>query len=188
MGDFNLPNADFVNCYTTCGDESFEYKFLNKTQDMYLCQHVNMPTRTVEGQAENILDLIFTDGENMVTDLEPIAPLGKKDHVGLTWSLAKHLDPGKRDDLQNSLNYWKGNYIYNYKDIEESWKYFSNITDNICTKHIPIKQTKKKKRLPEWMTNQLCKSVKKKYELHKKYQKLGRMKDYYDYKKQRNLA
>jgi hypothetical protein len=81
MGDFNYPNIDWENCNSN-GDstESIEYTFIENLQDIFLFQHIKKPTRWRGTNTPHILDLIITNKEPMISDLEYTSLLGKSDH------------------------------------------------------------------------------------------------------------
>jgi len=98
MGDFNYPKINFEHYEVSASVDSSLAKFFDKTQDMFLIQNVFQPTRMRENQAPSILDLVFTDEENLIYDIEYQAPIELSDHVCLVWSLVmvkemnKHLE------------------------------------------------------------------------------------------------
>ena len=47
---------------------------------IYTNMHVNKPTRGRGSDTPNLLDLIMTNGEQMITDIDHQSPLGKSDH------------------------------------------------------------------------------------------------------------
>jgi len=57
-----------------------------KTQELCLFQHVNDATRIRQNQTPTTLDYIFTD-ENLIEMINYEVPLGKSDHVVLSWKL-----------------------------------------------------------------------------------------------------
>ena len=66
MGDFNYPNVDFM--------------FLKKVEDLYLNQHATqLSTKYRVGCQSSLLDLVFTNEENMIDSMKIEAPLGKSD-------------------------------------------------------------------------------------------------------------
>ena len=67
-------------------DGSHAATFFDTTQDLYLCQHVSFNTRFRIGCRPSRLDLIFSNEEHMVDNLQSNQPLGKSDHVVLTWA------------------------------------------------------------------------------------------------------
>jgi len=50
MGDFNYRNIDYVSHMVMSGDDSAESRFFNKTNDLFLVQHVTEATRFRQGQ------------------------------------------------------------------------------------------------------------------------------------------
>ena len=60
--------------------------FLESIKDTYLIQHVKENTRYRSGIQPSLLDLILTNEEDMVSDLEYLPGLGKCDHVSLTFT------------------------------------------------------------------------------------------------------
>jgi len=60
---------------------------LFKTQELCLSQHVKDATRIRQNQTPTTLDYIFTEEENLIETINYEVPLGKSDHVVLTWKL-----------------------------------------------------------------------------------------------------
>ena len=84
MGDFNFPNGDWESWNNKSDNtETQDYKFIQCIQDNFLHQHVNKPTRWRGTDTPHVLDLVFTNEENMVSELEYLSPLGKSDHCVL---------------------------------------------------------------------------------------------------------
>lgn len=83
MGDINYPDIDW-EAWNTKSDniESDEYTFLQSIQDNFLYQHVTKPTRWRGSDTPNVLDLILTNEENMISDLDKSA--GQKRSLCLT--------------------------------------------------------------------------------------------------------
>jgi len=53
---------------------------------------------------------IFTDEERLVEKLDYDTPLGKSDHVYLTWSYIIKVTEDQQMPNTSMLNDWKGNY------------------------------------------------------------------------------
>ena len=71
MGDFNLPNVDWESWNNKSDNtETQDYKFIQCIQDNILYQHVNKPTRWRGTDTPHVLDLVFTNEENMVSEME----------------------------------------------------------------------------------------------------------------------
>ncbi len=82
MGDFNYPAIDWS---TITASRSAE-KFLEAVNDSFLYQHVSVLTHYKIGNTPNILDLIFTNEEHMVSDLAIGGPVGNSDHATLPFN------------------------------------------------------------------------------------------------------
>ena len=70
MGDYNYPEIEW-DTWTVKGDSivSQEYKFLECVQDSYLFQHSTKPTRWRGADSANVLDLVFTNEEHVISDI-----------------------------------------------------------------------------------------------------------------------
>ncbi|VDI15853.1 Hypothetical predicted protein [Mytilus galloprovincialis] len=86
MGDFNYPEINWET-WNTKGDRpnSTENKFLEALQDNFLYQHTTKPTRWRGADTPHTLDLLITNEEEMISNLEYMSPLGKSDHCVLSF-------------------------------------------------------------------------------------------------------
>ena len=80
--------------------------FLNKLQNNFLLQYVDIPTRGKGLDVPRILDLVISKTE-IVTSLEYLAPLGKSDHTVIIVNSNLQEDKGAFIPRQN---YNKGQY------------------------------------------------------------------------------
>ena len=87
-GDFNLPQIDWESSFCSASDTHYAHKFLATVQDCLLFQHITRPTRYRDGETPNLLDLVLTNEEGMLTHLAYSSGLGKSDHVVLSFELA----------------------------------------------------------------------------------------------------
>ncbi|VDI14274.1 Hypothetical predicted protein [Mytilus galloprovincialis] len=71
MGDFNYPAIDW-EIWNTKGDNenSIENRFLDSIQENFLFQHTTKPTRWRGTDTPHTLDLILTNEEEMISNLE----------------------------------------------------------------------------------------------------------------------
>ena len=76
-GDFNYPGIDW-DTLQPYAHSTKNTPFLECVRDSYLWQHVTSPTRGRLGQNPSTLDLILTNEEQMVENLNMLSPLGKK--------------------------------------------------------------------------------------------------------------
>ena len=80
IGDMNYPQIDWnLESCRTSPDHS-AYKFLTATKDSYLIQHQKTATRYKPGQKASILDLVFTNRDDMINEISVESGLGKSDH------------------------------------------------------------------------------------------------------------
>ena len=66
MGDFNFKEIDWENLESTENENRISSLFLEGIKDTYFFQHCKESTRYRENQVPSLLDLIFTNEENMV--------------------------------------------------------------------------------------------------------------------------
>ena len=136
MGDFNYPNIDWENCNSNeDSTESIEYTFIENLQDIFLFQHIKKPTRWRGTNTPHILDLIITNKEPMISDLECTSPLGKSDHCVLSFNyncyinimtnprIQRLYDKGNYPDFMNELEQkdWSS-ILSESEDIDTNWK------------------------------------------------------------------
>ena len=159
MEDFNYPDIDWEN-YNSRGDktDSPEYKFVDTVQDCFLFQHINKPTRWKGTQKPNILDLILTNEEQMVNNIEYSSPLGKSDHCMLSFEFNCYIrinisqrnirlyNRGRFQEFRESLDKmeWES-LLSDTNDIDQNWNKFNEIMKKLETMYIP---TRKYRQIP----------------------------------------
>ena len=96
MGDLNYPDIDW-DTWDSKGDstDSIEYKFVECLQDNFLYQHITKPTRCRGSDRPNVLDLVLTNEEGMISKLEYFSPLGKSDHCVITFDFKCYMEVKK---------------------------------------------------------------------------------------------
>ena len=87
VGDFNLPQIDWENESSSAPDTHPSHCFIECVQNCFLYQHVRQPTRNRMGEVPSVLDVIFTNEQGMVTNVEYLPGSGSSDHVVLKLSL-----------------------------------------------------------------------------------------------------
>ena len=81
LRDFNMKEINWESNSTTSSANHIATQFLQTTRDHFLHQHVQAPTRHREGNTPLLLDLILTNEEGMVNNIEYKAGLGQSDHI-----------------------------------------------------------------------------------------------------------
>ena len=85
-GDFNFKEVSWsdlsgstTNCHIT--------PFLDSVDDLYLFQHVTEPTRIRQDESPSLLDLVFTNEQDMINNLSYLQPLGNSDHICIQFDI-----------------------------------------------------------------------------------------------------
>ena len=176
-GDFNYPGIDWSNETSPHNDNHPATLFLECIRDCFLFQHCMKPTHMRGGIIGNTLDLIFTNEESMITNINHDAPLGNSDHMVLTFNLNAYIDENKKP-IQRYV-YDKGNYEEMRKElktmdwetatdmkIDDHWALIKGRINTLVNKYIPKCNLNKPKR-PIWM-NQIALAKVRKKQLHLK--------------------
>ena len=162
VGDFNFRDINWISWTTIHNEDSTEAKFIEAVKDSFYHQHIDKPTRRRGTDNPSQLDLIFTDEEMQISDLQQHAPLGKSDHSVITFNFNSYLDYSKPKE---SYNYDKGNYKsmrefirlstwgHDYcttakdYDIEENWIRLKSKLNELKDKFVPKQVISSK---PSW--------------------------------------
>jgi hypothetical protein len=160
IGDFNYPAIDWIHCSSTKMNENDDSNlFLEAVNDAFLFQHVTKPTRCRVINTPSVLDLVFTNEEGMVRDLEICSPLGKSDHSVIYFSLACYTpvkvntekrfvyDRGNYEGMRDEFANWDWSPLDDGMEVQEQWDMFSKNVLCSMDRHIPKKmiQPSKKK-------------------------------------------
>ena len=104
--------------YVSGGVETIQQQVYELHQDLFLKQHVDFPTRYIEGQESSTLHLIFTIEDYMFDNLRSCAPLGKSDHLDLIWTYQIYTGIYSRSGKSKVYNYMKGHYESMKRELE----------------------------------------------------------------------
>lgn len=152
VGDFNYKDINWTTCSTTKNETSKEASFLETIQDIFLYQHILEPTRARGNDDPSTIDLLFTNEEMQVSQLEYHAPLGKSDHCVLSFRYDCYVDycqPQKRyafhkadyDEMRQHLQdtNWVETFLQETDKIpvNEKWKIFKNKLHEVRDKFVP---------------------------------------------------
>ena len=171
-GDFNMPEVDWVNNVVNASPGHPAHKFLCATQDAFLFQHVTRPTRYRRDQTANVLDLIFSNEEEMVQGLQYMPNLGKSDHVVLRFTF-KCYAPCDNPEARR-YNFHAGDYdalrehirsvdwqVLQHLDTEEACGYLVEVLQGGTAMYLPSFDGKRAKK-NIYMTASAMKQKKKK--------------------------
>ena len=87
-GDFNLPDINWKHWTTkSVKPSNLNFKFVECLRDTFMFQHVLNPTRGRDTTNTNLLDLILSNKEDNIGEIEYLSPLGKSDHCVITFNI-----------------------------------------------------------------------------------------------------
>ena len=149
-GDFNYPNINRTD-WSTPGDNpnNEEFLFVEELRASYLYQHVEEATRGRGTNEPHILDLIITNEEHMVDNIEVNSPLGKSDHSVIEYTYncytdrkindeAKYMyDRGNYDEMRKDLSRRDWNTILGTLDVDGQWNVLKSIITSSVNRHVP---------------------------------------------------
>ena len=194
-GDFNLPGIDWENEFTQ-GERPNLSDFVNTIQNCFLYQHTRKPTRYRAGETSNVLDLVITNEEGMVTNINHCPGIGKSDHECLIFDLRCNKQMLEKETI--AYNFFKGNYNkieenirrINWDnilsgDVNDSCAKFLSCIDKEVKENIPKRRVSSKKK-SIFMTPACFKLRKTKLNLWKYYTRSGKHEDLLAFKKCRD--
>jgi len=199
LGDFNFPSIQWPE--GICRGPSEPKRFIESIRDSFLYQHVASPTRARTDANPSVLDLVFTNEENMIDNIEHESPLGHSDHCVLKFHFKCR--SSQTENTAEKWNHFKGDYesmrkeldldwkeIFKDQDTNNMWNSFVNILDGLKTKYIPKKKqlsrdkAKKHKYVP--MDQKTVRKIKKKHRLWQRYMESKDGEKYVQYTRARN--
>ena len=110
MGVFNLREVIWGSMTTIVGENHIANLFVECVPDSYFFQYVTQPTRVRSGNEPSVLDLIFTNEEDMISDMSYLPSLSKSDHLSISFCFNCYTATEFETGNQVKCNYHKGNY------------------------------------------------------------------------------
>ena len=150
LGDFNYSEIDW-DTWTSSGSVNHpSWKMLDCLQNNFLYQKVDFNTRFREGQKPSLLDLVLLNEDEMVQNIEARSPLGKSDHVVISFQLLCYMEvesntdtarfqynKGDYNNMRNELSSVNWEEEMRSKDANNAWKLFANKIHEAMEKSIP---------------------------------------------------
>lgn len=190
MGDFNFSELHWDKLNTI----SDEHSFVKSVNDNYLEQLVDKPTR-----GNNILDLILTNDDTMVQNVNVGEPFGTSDHNIIRFELIISCADNKinfpkynyfhadYDKIRNYLDDKDWDNILNETNVNILWNNIKSELDNIKEKFVPLAKITNKK--SKWVTREVIRCRRAKERAWKEYVRSGKNNRLFEiYKTKRNLA
>ena len=191
MGDFNLPRAEVEGTWDCC--------FLKSIQELGLTENIGTYTRHREGQNPSKLDYVLTSEDYQTDNIETKSPLGKSDHLTITFSYLISLTP-TYDTQRTRLNFSKTNYdemnrlialadwrsINELTSVDKQWEITQKVIQNAISQTTPISTTAERTTPKHWLRASTKRKMTRKRQLWSAYQISQDSNDYTRYKKARN--
>ena len=177
-GDFNVPHVDWLNMYSEEPPAHFSHDLIRCLQDCFMYQHLEYPTRYRHGQTPSLLDLILTNEEGMIRDMQYLPGLSCSDHIILRFTLTCYTEHRKPCD--KSMNYRRGDYnllrsllqkvdwtVLNDLDVPHAYHFFESTLNRVVTRAVSQSRPRPVKNL--YITKQAARLKRKKATLWKEY-------------------
>ena len=198
-GDFNYPEINWKEESSPTNTDHPAAKFMEAVRDSFLIQHVMDPTHYRADQTPHVLDLVFSNGEEMIEEINHSAPLGKSHHHVLSFNFKAYCESTR---TTSRLNFSRGDYdrlrqliaevdFTNLQEMSsnEAWNYFKEKVFEAVEMCIPRKTTNPNRRSkPVWMNDNIKDKLKKKRQTYQKYMRTRNAEDYKIYARARNQA
>ena len=185
-GDFNMPGIDWksgtIKSSPQYGSDANQ-SMLSAIQDCCMVQSVEQPTR-----GKNVLDLVFTTNENIITSCETVP--GMSDHQAVVTNINLKAKLTKQKPRTVYL-YGKGNMENIKSDIRslsdkfkeqpensvnEMWDEFKTTLNDSINKNVPQKQLSQRKNLP-WLTKEIKRKINQKRRAYRKMKRTNLVND-----------
>lgn len=172
LGDFNLPD---INWNLNTGTNQQAKLMIDFIENNYLHQCVMEPTR-----GRNILDLVITSQENLVSNITVGEHLGTCDHRLIRFDLnAKY---STTSNYSQAPDYSRANFdglrealvniheqLIGLDDVNETWKKFKELFYIAQNNNVPFKtrNSSKNKNKPPWYNQGIGSALRERNRLHK---------------------
>ena len=180
-GDINIKDINWRLGMSTMGENHISSRFMEIVRDNYLHLHVLLHTREREGTAPSTLDLVFSNEENIIKNLDYQPPLGNSDHCVLTFNIATYIEQDSTP--REKFLYFKGNYDEIKRELTkiswkdelstlssiDAWDAFAETIIKESKKHIPVRKTCPTSYKTLWMNDESLAAVRRKRTKWKKY-------------------
>ena len=166
---FNLPNINWTN---NVGVESESHRLLDFIEDNFLHQSVNEPTRQ-----SNILDLVISSQENLVSNTSTGEQLDNCDHNSVRFDinlpfvqnknsvLVPNFSTANYTGLRNALDEMT---FSNTGTVEDMWNSFKQQFMNKQNRFIPLRDKKQTiNNRPRWYNKEIAEAIKQRNKLYK---------------------
>ena len=199
MGDFNYKQINWNNQTCCARNDHPASKFLQTCKDTFLIQNQNENTRFGYNDKDkpSLLDLVLSNHDDMINEIQTVAGLGKSDHatliINLKWSLSsknsERLNHRKADfsKICESLQVINWDSEFHNLDTNDMWLKLRNIIDDVVIRFTPkIKSAGVK--IKKFMNQETLEKVRLKHRTFRRKNQTRDPKDIKAFNKARNQA
>ena len=196
-GDFNYSGIDWDNLSLLPASPPIVQEFIDTIQDLYLFQHIMKPTRYRPGETPNILDLVFTNEQTMIDEIQYLPGLGCSDHVCLSFKFMCYAvqEPGNNrpkynlrhadfETMREILSHVDWHDSLTPLSIHEAWEFFTVHFNDTLGQCIPLTRQYKNKNI--YMSSEARRLKNRRNKLWKKYMTSKSVDDFHRYSVVRN--
>ncbi len=202
MGDMNFPELNWKEGTSPDSLMNINTLFMEAVRDSFLHQHVTEPTHYRPGCQPSTIDLILTNEEGMVSNLEHLAPLGASHHTVLKYRFNCYFVQGgnqgpkyqyHRADFESMRNEMKNidwDECIGNMNTSQAWNTVEEKITEQMEKYIPkVRLTgPRSNRKPLWMDKNAFTKVRKKHQSFNRYKETLEGQVYDVYARARNQA
>ena len=181
-GDFNLPDIDWDS--STVKPDSMRKGLHERALEILLGEMpiVQLQTKITRQASQNVLDLICTNNQNIVTNIQTHP--GISDHDIVTCDINMSLkfkrkpprkifsyDKADTESLRSSLTENAKDFLASSPEnnsVDTNWNKFKDIVNSHMDKFIPYKMSKAKQSFP-WINQTIKREMRKRDRLYRKY-------------------
>lgn len=199
VGDFNYPNINWESGETNGPEGNPGQLLRDKIQDCFWTQKVNQLTRRRGSDRPSILDLVITNEEDFVEEINFSSPLGNSDHCLINFTFKCYIDPpnvktkkffmnkANFGSLKEKLNLDWTAKLEQINDVNSMWSTFEQIVNAAQNDCVPNKYVwRSNKRHPVPLDPSTVAEIKKKHRSWTRYMETNDEGKLRAYKKVRN--
>ena len=203
-GDFNQPGIDWENETTPGGTENQAYSFMEFVRDSYFIQHIRQPTHYRGNQSPTLIDLVFSNEDQMVRNIKHCAPLGKSHHQCIFFDYYCYSLDHKENKTEERYNYKKADYEsmkafvlsrnlleeIEGVSVEKAWESIETCIHDAVEQFVPksYNSTNQGRRKPKWWSEPACNKIDEKAQAYAQWLRSQDDEDWKKYAKYRNQA
>lgn len=186
-GDFNFPT---INWSSLAPSENTDVAatFINTLLNTNLSQHITEPTRYRSNQQPSLLDLIFSNEENLISNIKYLPPIGISDHVSIAFSVqfityhtprttVKTYVATDYEQVVGLLQEEVWDDVYGLTGIDDKWNCFTSVLKTAVSRASRVRQVRHNVRKP-WISELLLSRIKHKRRLWRRYVQSGSNQDF----------